>query len=380
MKKLLLIGLFIINTIISFGEKRDSLLFQGQISAWVNYNPEIEAQLQSGTRYIPQLNYSLNLNSPEQKVDFEASANIFGDMQLYPFDKNNINGKIKPYRAWARYSSDRIELRIGLQKINFGSSTLLRPLMWFDKLDPRDPLQLTDGVWGLLGRYYFQNNANLWLWGLYGNDEAKTWEIAPTSKHVPEFGGRYQQPTPKGEAAISFHHRMADTRDLNPQISEYSKLSENRVGIDGKWDLGVGLWVEGSWIFKSRDIGAYTNQEILNAGMDYTFGLGNGLNLICEQLVFSYDEKPFGFNNTLNFSAVSASYPVSMFDQVNGIMYYDWKNDALYNFISWKKQFNKTSLYLMFYSNPVNYQIPLQSSATNIFGGTGVQVMFVYNH
>ena len=68
-----------------------------------------------------------------------------------------------------RYSSDQFELRLGLQKINFGSASMLRPLMWFDQMDPRDPLHLTDGVWGLLARYYFLNNANIWLWGLYGN-------------------------------------------------------------------------------------------------------------------------------------------------------------------------------------------------------------------
>ena len=65
--------------------------------------------------------------------------------------------------------NNKLHIEPGLQKINFGSATMLRPLMWFDQVDPRDPLQLTDGVWGVLGRYYFLNNANIWLWGLYGN-------------------------------------------------------------------------------------------------------------------------------------------------------------------------------------------------------------------
>ena len=70
----------------------------------------------------------------------------------------------------------------GLQKINFGSAVLLRPLMWFDSLDPRDPLQLTDGVYAVLLRYYFPNNANLWAWALYGNDSPKGWESAATAE------------------------------------------------------------------------------------------------------------------------------------------------------------------------------------------------------
>jgi hypothetical protein len=70
------------------------------------------------------------------------------------FNSFSSNGDIKPYRLWARYSTSQLEIRAGLQKINFGSANILRPLMWFDQMDPRDPLQLTDGVWGILGRYY----------------------------------------------------------------------------------------------------------------------------------------------------------------------------------------------------------------------------------
>ena len=64
--------------------------------------------------------------------------------------------RFKPYRLWLRYSTSHLEIRAGLQKINFGSSNILRPLMWFDKMDFRDPLMLTDGVYALLGRYYFR--------------------------------------------------------------------------------------------------------------------------------------------------------------------------------------------------------------------------------
>ena len=82
--------------------------------------------------------------------------------------------------------------------------------MWFDRIDPRDPLQLTDGVWALLLRYFFLNNANIWLWGLYGNDDVKGWEFLPTVKDDIEFGGRIQVPVPLGELGLSYHHRRAD--------------------------------------------------------------------------------------------------------------------------------------------------------------------------
>ena len=76
---------------------------------------------------------------------------------------------------------------------------LLRPLMWFDRIDPNDPLQLTEGVYGLLLKYTFLNNANIWLWGLYGNDDPKGWEAVPTQRKSAEYGGRLQAPFLSGE-------------------------------------------------------------------------------------------------------------------------------------------------------------------------------------
>src|SRR5512133_1230769 len=160
---------------------QDSLTFQGQASAWINLNSGNDLPLFGGVRYIPSLDYQIRFLN-QKMLDFEFSANINGSAGVHPFDTVYTLARLKPYRAWVRYSGEQFEIRAGLQKINFGSASMLRPLMWFDKLDPRDPLQLTDGVWGLLARYYFLNNANLWLWGLYGNDKPKAWEMGKTTK------------------------------------------------------------------------------------------------------------------------------------------------------------------------------------------------------
>jgi hypothetical protein len=362
-----------------WGMAQDSLQFSGQLSAWALYNPDIALPVYMGGRYIPQLNYGIQLPKGSM-VDFEASVNINGLIGFHPFDTTNTDGKMKPYRLWARYSTQQFELRLGLQKINFGSASILRPLMWFDKLDPRDPLQLTDGVWGLLARVYFLNNVNIWLWGLYGNEEPKTWEIGKTNRHYPEVGGRIQSPVPRGEAAISYHFRIADTRSPDSIFAAYAEIPESRIGLDGKWDLGVGLWVEGSWISKGKDIGSFTNQEILNAGMDYTFGIGNGLHMMIEQLVISYDLKPFEFSNAMTFTGLSLSYPMGLFDNLSAIVFYDWTNESLYNFVNWQKQFNRISLYFMAFWNPEDYRIPLQEESGNLFAGKGIQVMVVFNH
>ncbi len=357
----------------------DTLTCKRQLSSWTHLNPSNDLPVWIGARYIPQINY--NLERPKNRlIDFEISVNAYGNIGLQFSDTSSANGSIKPYRIWARYSTRQFEFRVGLQKINFGSAVMLRPLMWFDQIDPRDPLQLADGVWGMLGRYYLLNNANFWIWCLYGNKNPKGWETITTNKKYPEIGGRFQSPLPHGEAALTYHYRIADSRDQNELIPQYSEIPENRIGIDARFDIQLGFWLEASWISKSKNIGAFTNQEIMNLGIDYTFGIGNGLYLIYEQLIASFDETPFEFSNTITFSLISLSYPIGIFDNLSAIVYFDWDNKSAYNFINWQKQFDKITLYIMGYWNPENYQIPTLDKGENLYAGKGLQLMLVYNH
>lgn len=357
----------------------DSLHFQGQISSYAHFNNGNEFPLLISGRYIPQFNYSVFLKN-NQLIDFEYAANVYGNAEFDPFTNSDFSGKIKNYRAWARYSARQFELRAGLQKINFGSASMLRPLMWFDQVDPRDPLGLTDGVWGILGRYYFLNNANLWLWGLYGNDNPKGWEIAGTTKNKIEFGGRLQMPLSIGEIALSYHQRNADFSEVSSEFLNFDDVPESRIGFDTKLDVVVGLWLEASWVFKGADLGMFKNQEIINIGTDYTFGMGNGLSATFEQLVMSYDETAFAFENITSFSLLNFSYPIGMFDNLSAIIYYNWTDKKAYNFINWQKQFNNITLYVMAYWNPEDYQIPTQNTEQTLFAGKGIQLMFVFNH
>lgn len=358
---------------------QEQFKLKGMASSWINLKSRAYFPFSTGIRYIPELNYTLNSNK-ENLFDFEMSLNNYAMFGLHPFDTAYSDGKIRPYRLWCRYSGNQYELRLGLQKINFGPSFMLRPLMWFDQLDVRDPLQLTDGVWGLLYRYYFLNNASIWLWGLYGNKKIRIWEIAKTKAKYPEIGGRFQIPVSGGETALSYHFRITDTHDLDTLIYSPANVPENRIGLDARWDIGIGLWMEGTWIFKSKNIAKYTNQEIINTGIDYTFGIGNGLYTVLENLLFSYDELPFKFSRPLVFSGLSMSYPLGVSDDLGIIAYYDWHNDKLYNFANYKRQYNKLSFYLMAYINPVKYQLPVQGETGNLFSGKGVQIMIVYNH
>ncbi len=359
-------------------DSTQTIQFSGQLSAWSLYNPDIELNSWTGARYIPQLNYKKPLKQ-EKLLDAEASLNISGSLGTLPFDTTSIEGNIKPFRAWVRYSDKQMELRAGLQKINFGSATLFRPLRWFDQIDPRDPLQLTDGVYGLLYRHYFLNNANLWFWGLYGNKNRKGWEILKSAPWLPEIGGRYQQPVKKGEIAFSYHFRLVDTSDFAP-IFDFEKSVENKFGFDGKWDLVVGLWFEGSYTHKAKNANVLKNQSLINIAIDYTFNLGNGLNLIFEQLLAANGQQSLDFSQATPFSALALSYPIGLFDSLSGFLYYDWNRQAIYNTLQYKHDFKNLSLNILGFWNPKNNQLPLQNSNQNLFEGKGLQVLIIYNH
>jgi len=355
--------------------------FKGLLSSWGHLNTKNPYPVYLGGRYIPQINYEIHTAS-SGLFDFEASANIYGQAGIHFFDYASTNGNINAYRLWGRYSTDQLEIRLGLQKIDFGTATMMRALRWFDQVDPRDPLRLTEGVWAGLGRYYFLNNVNIWFWTLYGNKNPKGMEIIKTNSSVPELGGRIQFPVPLGEAGLSYHHRVADSRGFSQEIPEFKKINENRIGIDAKWDVTVGLWLEAAWTGKNKDLGSFTNQEILMLGTDYTFGIGSGLNVMLEHMIFTFDEKAFNFENTVNFTGLSVNYPIGMFDNLQAIFYYDWENTAIYNFVNWYRQFDKTTLYVMGYWNPENTVIPTMGfdAGENLFGGLGIQIMYVFNH
>ena len=350
----------------------------GQASAYTSYSPKNDLDMFLGSRYLPELNYSYTFQN-ESLLDFEASANIYGSTLFHPFDRSQTNGEIKPYRLWGRYSGKQYEIRVGLQKIDFGTAMILRSLQWFDEIDARDPLQFTNGVYGGLGRYYFLNNANIWAWVLYGNENARGFEVMKNNPDIPEFGGRIQYPVPKGEFAVTYHHRNANSENLS-FFPSYENIPENRYALDGKWDVGVGLWFEAVHINKAKNIGMLTNQTYLTLGADYTFGIGNGLNVTLEHLFSSYDEKAFALSNKMNVTATSIMYPLGFFDNISAMAYYSWKSDDFAFFVNYEHRFKKLTGYIMAYYNPDSQLGIGTTQFENSFSGPGVRLMLVYNH
>lgn len=353
----------------------------GQLVGWTTAQFENPFVLQPGGRFVPAFTGKFAIND-SSAFDFEASLNINGNVTFQNGANSQSTGEIKPYRVWARYSTANFEIRAGLQKINFGTAKLFRPLMWFDGMDVRDPLQLTDGVYGVLGKYYFKNNANIWAWTLIGNENRKGWEMFGTEKWKPEVGGRIELPMPKGEIALTTHYRKVHAVNMLSSLwDDYRLLNENRIGLDGKWDLGVGLWFESSTTITERNsilIPPY--QDMWNVGVDYTIPLGNGIGATVEYLRYHAGNDFFVHGNTMNLLGTMLSYPLTITDNLSAMLFYLPGQDKLFNYVSWSRMMDKWSFYAIGFWNPKDVQLlTVQTGSQNLFAGKGLQVMVSYN-
>jgi len=299
--------------------------------------------------YQPELNLSHDFSS-----DFSFMGQAMGNAmirQIFRAGDDEFIQRGKLYRLWAKAGSHQLDARIGLQRLNFGSAQILRPLQWFDNLDPKDILEQTEGVQALLLRYYFLNNANIWLWGIRGEGKPHGQMLTLTKENTPELGGRIQYPLAKGEIGFTANHRF-ETQILGKETG-----SETRIGLDAKYDLGVGLWAEG-YVSSTEDYKIYylvgdqfepqlfmnKYQAPLTLGADYTISIGNGIYTLAEaQLWTEAEEKITQLRKEYLTYAVTANYPIGLLDTV---LYYgtvrDDKSVSVHTLI-WRRNYDKLS-------------------------------------
>ncbi|MEJ2628305.1 MAG: hypothetical protein P8078_07105 [bacterium] len=376
-----------------------TLTLEGQASLWNTLNIEKIDQPQAGIRYIPSMLLQHSI-SRTGMFDLNCSLNMYATADYNENGALSEQTRSKFYRIWLRYSATQFEARVGLQKINFGPAAMLRSLMWFDRLDPRDPLQITEGVYGLLLRYYFLNNSNIWFWMLLGNNSRKGWEVLPSTNSDLEIGGRLQSPVPLGEVGFSYHQRKVDINkglkmlplffnesDVDIPSSEFIRdyfdlhnFNEYRYSCDGKWDVEIGIWLESVLIYRDLELLPYQYQQMLTMGADYTFALGNGVHVMGEHLFLQYSKEMLGSDERNDFSAFSLNYPLGILDTMTGIIFYDWNNEDVYRFLRLQRQYDRWGIYLMMYWNPKKFQIYNTFNDNSLFSGKGFQIMVVFNH
>jgi hypothetical protein len=358
----------------------------GRASGWLGLSRDTSYRGLAGLRYLPEAQLSTPIGGLFT-LDAEASVNGFVSADARTLDRPEIEARIKPYRGFVRLSSARFEARAGLQKINFGSAMLLRPLMWFDRVDPRDPLAMTDGVYGLLARYYFQNNINIWAWGLLGNGAPKGWEVVGSERWTPEPGARVQVPIPLGEVAATYHHRTIDYGHVYRIPEALPEQAEDRLGLDAKVDVGIGLCLEGTISRETRrmdygdDFPLWTHAAV--AGADYTFGIGSGLGVVAEHMILgtrseSAADSVMSLGSEAQFSALMVSYPLGLLDNLRTIVYFDWTNRDLYSFLGWQRTTDNWTFSLSAFANPDRPTAAGRPGAGA--AGKGLRFDVVFNH
>jgi hypothetical protein len=231
--------------------------------------------------------------------------------QIFRDGEDDFLQKGRIERLWLTIGTPQTEGRVGLQSIVFGSAKILRPLQWFDNLEPTDKLKLTDGVQALLLRHYFLNNSSVWLWGINGEEKARGTQVSFTKAGTPEFGGRLEYPLGRGEIALSANHRLETVQ------SGLEAGYESSLGLDCKQDFGIGAWFEGCVSKQENPVDSVKIRLPLTVGTDYTFNLGNGVHALLESQLNCLSDKGFTelTSDGLSF-AVSADYSFSLLDKI----------------------------------------------------------------
>jgi len=348
-----------------FGEgSRVNLEWRGQVSV-IHASSFSRSFSESPTtfRYIPQWRVDQELTS-SRRLGFDAAV----DMYNYSLGDSLVEVDADPYRLTLRYDTPRTQLRVGLQKINFGPARMLRVLQWFDELDPRDPLALSPGVWALMGRNFFDNGANIRLWSMVDAPDRRRVVTSPAADMPIDIGGRLEYPLPAGTLGLTLHSMGVRGMDV---------VQEQRGAIDLRVDAVIGLWTE--VMFSHSEDLIKPDQVSAMVGVDYTFGIGNGLYLAAESNIVHMgdvgDEMPWVAGST----ALMGTYNLGLSDGLTAYLYainIVGRDTDYMPTVGWQHTAGNWLFYLALYDLP-------QLTGANMIAlpaGTGAQLNIAFNH
>jgi hypothetical protein len=158
------------------------------------------------------------------------------------------------------------------------------------------------------------------------------------------------------------------------------KWSQSLLAIHRALPKGVGLWLEGVLSRQDFEFFPLRYQKTFTLGLDYTFGLGNGLHIMGEHLTFQTAQKIFGPGEMTKFSAISVDYPLMLTDRIKSTVLRNWETGDWYRFITWQRMTDRWSFYLIAFWNPDRYQIYASQTGKSLFAGKGLEIMVVFNH
>jgi hypothetical protein len=278
----------------------------------------------------------------------------------------------EPYRLWLRYSSDQIEARLGLQKIAFGPTMVLRSLAWFDTIDPKDPTGQTDAVKAFRLRLFPTSSLAIWLWSINNDQDTLS------------YGGRAELSTSIGEWGLTYHQDPTELGQSVGQFPIFISGPHQRAAVDYRYDGYFGFWFEGAGIFADSKQDVELNRFTqFSLGADYTIPVGSGLLIMAETMKINGSSTAADSSSELTYTALMASLPINMLHQLMFIAQIDWDNSHIYNYLRWGITYDHFSLNFIFSISPRrgDYNMAKEYLPKTVAGfGTGLQFMLIYNH
>ena len=321
--------------------------------------PDGLSSTESTLGYIPTLSLFKNLSN-NQLVDVEWAYRLdraySGDSLLH----NNESH----HRYWVRYASEKLEARLGLQKIVFGPSFVLRSLSWFDTIDLKDPTGQTDGVEAFRLRWFPSNSLSLWSWAINNDQDTLS------------YGGRTEFSNSAGEWGLTYHQDPSKSLQMVGQNNIPNFGSHNRLAIDYRYDGFIGFWNESALISSDRS-------EIIMAtvGADYTLPIASGILVTAEYM--SISNKTDSVESSQSYAALMANMPLGMVHQLMFISQFDLEENRSYNYLRWSSTYDYYSLNFILSIRPkrADYNLPEECLPKYLAGfGNTFQFMFIYNH
>jgi len=179
--------------------------------------------------YIPTLSLFKELSN-NQLVDMEWAYRF---NRTYSGD-SLFNNNESHHRYWVRYSSEKLEARLGLQKIVFGPSFVLRSLSWFDTIDLKDPTGQTDGVEAFRLRWFPSNSLSIWSWSILNDQDSLSFGgRAEVSINMGDLGFTYHQDPSKGRQDVQRGNRPRRGRERGDRAPTAQTAGPGRVHTGG---------------------------------------------------------------------------------------------------------------------------------------------------
>ena len=321
--------------------------------------PGGRSSIESSLGYIPTFSLFKDLSN-NQLLDMEWAYRLD---RAYSGD-SLFNNNESHHRYWVRYSSEKLEARLGLQKIVFGPSFVLRSLSWFDTIDLKDPAGQTDGIEAFRLRWFPSNTLSIWSWTILNDQDTLS------------FGGRAEVSINMGDLGFTYHQDPSKSLQTIGQIGIPISGSHNRVAIDYRYDGFIGFWNESALISSDR-----SDIIMATVGADYTLPISNGILVMAEYM--SISNKIDSYESSQSYTALMTSMPLGMVHQLMFISQFDLEENRSYNYLRWSSTYDHYSLNFILSISPkrADYNIPKEDLPRSLAGfGTGLQFMFIYNH